>query len=51
MVSHTPVIQGWPAEEHFFLVEKPGLDVAVMTGTEEDMPTEELNDVASVQDT
>jgi hypothetical protein len=51
IVPHTPVIQGQPAEEHFFLVEKPGLDITVMTGTEEDMPTEELNDAASVQDT
>jgi hypothetical protein len=48
MVPHTPVIQGRPADECFFLVEKPGLDVAVMTGAEEDMLTEELNDVASV---
>jgi hypothetical protein len=37
MVPHTPAIQGRPAEEHFFLVEKPSLDVAVMTGADEDM--------------
>jgi hypothetical protein len=45
MVPHTPVIQGLPAQERFFLVEKPGLDVAVMTGAE-DLSGEELNDAA-----
>jgi len=33
MIPHTPVIQGQAAGEHFFLVEKPGLDVAMMAGT------------------
>jgi hypothetical protein len=51
MVPHTPVIQGQPAEGRFFLMENPGLDVAVMTGTEEDLPGEELNDAAGAQDT
>jgi hypothetical protein len=51
MVPHTPVIQGLPVQEHFFLVEKPGLDVAVMTGAEEDLPGEELRDAAGAQDT
>jgi hypothetical protein len=46
MVPHTPVIQGLPAQERFFLVEKPGLDVAVMTGGEEDLLGEELSDAA-----
>ena len=50
MVPHTPVIQGLPAEGRFFLVEKPGLDVAVMTGAEEDLPGEELNDAADAQE-
>ena len=45
MVPHTPVIQGQPAEERFFLVEKPGLDMAVMAGTEEDIQREEAGDV------
>jgi hypothetical protein len=46
MVPHTPVIQGLPAQECFFLMEKPGLDVVVMTGAEEDLLGEELNDAA-----
>jgi hypothetical protein len=37
MVPHTPEIQGRPAEGRFFLVEKPGLNVAVITGADEDM--------------
>ena len=41
MVPHTPVIQGQPAEEHFFLMEKPGLDIVVMAGTEEGTQEEE----------
>jgi hypothetical protein len=32
MVPHTPVIDGQEASERFFLVEKPGYDVAIMTG-------------------
>ena len=35
MVPHTPTIDGQGAHEQFFLVEKPGLDVAVMAGLEE----------------
>jgi hypothetical protein len=46
MVPHTPVIQGLPAQEHFFLMETPGLDVVVMTGAEEDLLGEELSDAA-----
>jgi hypothetical protein len=37
MIPHTPVIEGQEARERFFLVEKPGLDVAMMAGTEEAM--------------
>jgi hypothetical protein len=37
MVPHMTAIQGRPVEECFFLVEKPGLDVVVMTGADEDM--------------
>ncbi len=41
MVPHSPSIDGRPAEDRFFLVEKPGFDVALMSGAEEDMPGEE----------
>jgi len=37
MIPHIPVIEGQEACEHFFLVEKPGLDVAMMAGMEEAM--------------
>ena len=37
MIPHTPVIEGWEAHERFFLMEKPGLDIAMMVGTEEAM--------------
>lgn len=41
MIPHTPSIEGRPAEERWFLVEKPGFDVALMSGVEEDMPGDE----------
>ncbi|KAH9162708.1 hypothetical protein EDB89DRAFT_1860572 [Lactarius sanguifluus] len=41
MIPHSPSIDGRPAEDHHFLVEKPGLDVALMSGIEEDMSGEE----------
>jgi hypothetical protein len=34
------VIEGQDARDRFFLVEKPGFDVAVMAGDEEDIPGE-----------
>jgi hypothetical protein len=37
MIPHKPVIEGREARERYFLVEKPGLDVAMMAGTEEAM--------------
>jgi hypothetical protein len=36
MVPHAPVIVERPAREWYFLVEKPGFDVAVISGIEED---------------
>jgi len=36
MVPHAPEIDGQETRERFFLVEKPGLDVAIMAGAEED---------------
>ena len=38
MIPHTPMIEGQQAGEHFFLVEKPGFDVAVIGGMDEVMP-------------
>jgi hypothetical protein len=35
MIPHLPVIRGQEARNHFFLVEKPGFDVALIAGTEE----------------
>jgi len=35
MVPHAPAIDGRQTQERFFLVEKPGLDVAVMAGAGE----------------
>ena len=35
MIPHAPAIDGRQTQERFFLVEKPGLDVAVMAGAGE----------------
>ena len=40
MILHTPVIEG-RSSEHFFLIEKPGFDVAIMAGIEEDISDNE----------
>lgn len=42
MIPHKPVIEGQEASERFFLVERPGLDVAMMSGTEEAMTGEAI---------
>ena len=39
MVPHTPAI-GPQATQHYFLVEKPGFNVALMAGIEEELPDE-----------
>jgi len=41
MIPHKPEIPGLPPSERFFLVEKPGLDVAMMAGIEDDVPGDE----------
>ncbi len=41
MVPHAPAIGEQPACEWFFLIEKPGFDVAVISGIEEDTIGEE----------
>lgn len=37
MIPHSPVIGGQEAHNRFFLVEKPGFDIALIAGSEEDM--------------
>jgi hypothetical protein len=38
MIPHSPVIGGQKACDCFFIVEKPGFDVALIAGIEEDIP-------------
>jgi hypothetical protein len=39
MIPHSPNIRGQQARDRFFLVEKPGFDVALIVGsTQEDIP-------------
>ena len=42
MVPHSPVIRGQEARDHFFLIEKPGFDVALIAGAgaEEDISSD-----------
>ena len=40
MIPHVPLIDRRQASEHFFLVKKPGLDVTVMAGMEEEIQAE-----------
>lgn len=42
MIPHRVSIEGRPAEDRFFLVEKPGFDVALMSGVEEEMEGENV---------
>ena len=37
MVPHAPAIVEQPVREWYFLIEKPGFDVAVISGVEEDV--------------
>jgi hypothetical protein len=41
MISHRLEIEGHPPSERFFLVEKLGLDVAIIASVEEDVPRDE----------
>jgi len=40
MVPHTPIVGPQEPTERYFLVEKPGFDVALMGGINEEMPVE-----------
>lgn len=37
MIPHSPVVGGQHMGERFFLVEKPGFDVAIIAGAEEEL--------------
>jgi len=41
MIPHRPKILGLPLSEPFFLVKKPGLDVATLAGVGEDVLRDE----------
>ncbi|KAH8995170.1 hypothetical protein EDB83DRAFT_2238905 [Lactarius deliciosus] len=41
MIPHRPSIDGRSVEDRFFVVKKPGFDVAIMSGIEEDIPGDE----------
>ena len=51
MVPHTPAIGHQEPSEQFFLVEKPGFDVAVMTGFEDELEGEAEDAVSSNDNT
>ena len=40
MVPHTPIVGPQEPTERYFLVEKPGFDVALMGGINKEMPVE-----------
>jgi len=40
MVPHTPIVGPQEPTEWYFLVEKPGFDVALMGGINKEMPVE-----------
>jgi hypothetical protein len=44
MIPHSPVIRGQEAPDRFFLVEKPGFDVALIAGSEENIAATETQD-------
>jgi hypothetical protein len=44
MIPHTPSISRNIPTERFFLVEKPGLDVAIIAGVEEHTPDDETEE-------
>jgi hypothetical protein len=44
MIPHTPSIPGKAPSERFFLVEKPGLDVAIIAGLEDNIHEDETEE-------
>ena len=46
MIPHAPVVDGRQASKRFFLVEKPGFDVAVMAGVEEEISAEGTGNIS-----
>jgi hypothetical protein len=43
MIPHAPAIEGQVTRDRFFLVEKPGLDVAIMAGAMEHVNTDDTD--------
>ena len=48
MVPHTPAIEGEDLGEWFFLVEKPGFDVAIIAGIQKNLRVEENIEIDSM---
>jgi hypothetical protein len=48
MVPYTPAIEGEDLGEWFFLVEKPGFDVAIIVGIQENLWVEENIEIDSM---
>jgi len=48
MVPHTPAIEGVDLGERFFLVEKPGFDVAIIAGIQENLRVDENIEIDSI---
>jgi len=48
MVPHTPAIEGQDPGERFFLVEKPGFDVAIIAGIQENLQVDENIEIDSI---
>jgi len=48
MVPHTLAIEGVDLGEWFFLVEKPGFDVAIITGIQENLQVDENIEIDSI---
>jgi hypothetical protein len=48
MVPHTPAIEGVDLGERFFLVEKPGFDVAIIAGIQENLQVDENIEIDSI---
>jgi hypothetical protein len=51
MVPHTPAVGHQEPSARFFLVEKPGFDVAVMVGFEDELEGEPEDEVSSNDNT
>ena len=48
IVPHTPVIEGQDLGKRFFLVEKPGFDIAIIAGIQENLQVDENIEIDSI---